>query len=291
MKKTMVLLAALTVAGSAFAQVNVKDSDRIVIYGASNEYFGAWRNYGYKALFLQGLRTAGCKAYVYAGGHPGYHSSQQLKGKHIQTLLKQQRPTIFFYHLSTNDPGQEIQKKPGRTLEASRQNLNQIIDLIQAAGARPILMSTACPLRYRTKENQPVVDRYSQMVRDVAKARGVECLDHRAFTDKVQAENQDNPVSLFLPDNIHWSGFGYQFYAIELLKWAGVSDEVIAKIRPSWNRIPSMALYVNSAHMPEHLVTPDIYAALAAEAKKQNLTLQEYVDKILADKAATLQNQ
>ncbi len=289
MKKTMLLLAALTVAGSAFGQLTVKDSDRIVIYGASNEYFGAWRDYGYKALFVQGLRQAGCKAYVFASGHPGYHSGRQLKEKHIQTLLKQQKPTIFLYHLSTNDPAQEIRKTPGCNLEGSRQNLNQIVDLVQEAGVRLVLMPTACPPAYRTEEKQPVVDGYSQMVRDVAKARGVECLDHRDFMDQVQAENEANPVSLFLPDDVHWSGFGYQFYALELLKWAGVSNEVIANIRPSWSTIPSMALYLNHPHMPEHLVTPDIYAPLAAEAKKQNLSLQQYVDKILADKAAALQ--
>ena len=148
---------------------------------------------------------------------PGYKEPPEallnllLRGKQFAEVerifgeLSQQRPELRHYI----DVAHRRKALSNRRWEAEvdawvRADLETIIKLCRAAGARPILLS------------YPAAREHATMIGQVARKHGVEFLDTHAFMRRVQAQG-GKPVDYFLPDG-HCTPRGYRALAQEVFR-------------------------------------------------------------------------
>ncbi len=276
---TFLLLMAVAVPA---AELKFKDTDRVLIFGASNIWFGAYRPYGMAELFRQGLTAAGCKAAVLATGHPGEGTITFVNGR-LEKAMDWAKPTWLLLTAGGNDAAMSFRKTNGYTPEIFEPNMIRLIEMAHARGVKVALITGTAGVE--DAEAIAREDANAEILRKIAREKKLPLIDLYARLRAELAAHPEQPLHI---DKIHLNGIGYRIFAEEMLKWAGVSESTIAAQRPGWNKIPSMTLYLNNAHVPTDLVSADDYGVIHREAVKRGVTVEAYVRQILQDKISEL---
>jgi lysophospholipase L1-like esterase len=125
------------------------------------------------------------------------------------------KPSIVFIQIGCND-ARRIPK------ETFREGLEELIDKLQAAGIQVIQCSlTSVGEKHDgTNNDDPKLDEFAQIEREVAKKKGVPLNDLRkAFVDYWKKHNTDNkPNGLLTYDGNHFNQTGHDFVAEQMLK-------------------------------------------------------------------------
>jgi lysophospholipase L1-like esterase len=143
-------------------------------------------------------------------------------GHTVPDLLKRvdkdviaKKPSIVFIQIGCND-ARRIPK------ETFREGLEELIDKLQAAGIQVIQCSlTSVGEKHDgTNNDDPKLDEFAQIEREVAKKKGVPLNDLRkAFVDYWKKHNTDNkPNGLLTYDGNHFNQTGHDFVAEQMLK-------------------------------------------------------------------------
>ncbi|WP_374318457.1 arylesterase [Aquabacterium sp.] len=182
------LSTALPVLAYAAKPTGVTQPARILVLGDSlSAEFGLARGTGWVALLDKRLHDEGIAATVVNASVSGETTSGGLT--RLPALLKQHRPTHLLVELGANDALRGLQ------LSSTKDNLNQIIQLGQTAGAKVLLIGIQVPPNFGKRYS----DDFAAIFPAVAKARSCALVP---FLLKGVADRPD-ALNWFQADGIH----------------------------------------------------------------------------------------
>jgi lysophospholipase L1-like esterase len=145
----------------------------------------------------------------------GGHRVPDLLARLEQDVIPK-KPTIVFIQIGVNDAAR------GNAPEQFRDGLNELIDKLQATGAR-VVLCTCTSLGEKRDGANPIDDKlakFADVARAVAKEQKVPLNDlHKAFRNYWNAHNPENKESGILTyDGNHFNDAGHKFVAEQMLK-------------------------------------------------------------------------
>lgn len=185
------------------SQLAAGKPQHVVIFGTSLSKGGAWVTQMKDALERRfpGLVT------LTNGAKSGQNSRWGLAN--VETNVIAQRPDVVFIEFSINDAVARFDL----SLEESRRNLESILDKITSALPHceiilqimnPVVGKPADDRSYRRDQ-----EKYAEIYRDVAKARGLLAIDHTPAWKAVLAEGGEAEFKRYVRDGVHPSPEGY----------------------------------------------------------------------------------
>ncbi len=150
---------------------------------------------------------------VVNSGLPGQASNTALA--HVETRVFAHKPDAVFIEFAINDAFafDADHLDHGISLEKSRANLNQLIDLIRRSNpVAEIILQTMNPAWDAPNGNQSASRRaklaaYYDGYREVAAARGLRLIDHHANWSRLQSSDRTR-FEFYVPDGVHPTATG-----------------------------------------------------------------------------------
>jgi lysophospholipase L1-like esterase len=215
-----VSLAALAEEDLATKQVELKKGDRIIFFGdsltnlAGEEKPPQHVTKGYVRIVRETLREKHADKnievdWVATGGHTVPDLLKRVDGDVIA-----KKPTIVVIQIGCND----ARRIPKETFQTS---LRELIDRLQAAGIQVVqcTLTSVGEKHDGTNKDDPKLDEFAQVEREVAKAKNVPLNDLRkAFVGYWKKYNLDNkPSGVLTYDGNHFNQKGHDFVAEQML--------------------------------------------------------------------------
>jgi len=212
---------ALAADDHADRQVTLKKGDRIVFFGDSLTYLAAKEDpktgvtRGYLRIVKEKLTETHKDLnleidWVATGGHT---VPDLLKRVDKDVIAK--RPTVVVIQIGCND----ARRIPKDTFKSS---LEELIDKLQKNNIQVVQCSfTSVGEKHDgTNKDDPKLDEFAQVEREIAKAKDVPLNDLRkAFVAHWKASNPDNkPSGILTYDGNHFNDAGHKFVAEQMLK-------------------------------------------------------------------------
>ncbi len=270
------LLAGLLCAGAG--DIPVKDGEKIAFLGDSITQGGMGAT-GYVTLVIQGLKANGVNATAIGAGISGHKSNDMLA--RLQRDVLDKKPDWMTLSCGVNDVWHGAKGVP---LDQYKQNITQIVDRVQAAGIKVMILTSTMITENPEEPNNQKLAAYNDFLRELAKEK--KCLlgelngamQHELASREKAGQKRGK---LLTSDGVHMNPFGNVMMATGVLRGFGLDDAQIAKATEVFMDIPGGA----SASVP---LTLRQYAALEAAAAKEGKSVQELlraaVDKIVAEK-------
>jgi lysophospholipase L1-like esterase len=205
----------------AAKQVELKKGDKIIFFGDSLTELGGkeepkkFVTKGYVRLVREALqdkhKEKGIEVdWVATGGHT---VPDLLKRVEKDVIAK--KPSIVVIQIGCND----ARRIPKDTFKTS---LEQLIDKLQQEKIQVVqcTLTSVGEKHDGTNQDDPKLDEFAAVQREVIKAKGVPMNDLRkAFVEHWKKNNPDNKASGILTyDGNHWNDAGHQFVAEQMLK-------------------------------------------------------------------------
>lgn len=218
------LLAGFVIAADdelADKKVELKKGDRIIFFGdsltalAGSEEPKKHVTKGYVRIVRETLNKAHPDKdievdWVATGGHT---VPDLLKRLDKDVLAK--KPSIVVIQIGCND----ARRVPRETFKSS---LEELIDRLQKANVQVVqcTLTSVGEKHDGTNKDDPKLDEFAQVEREVAKAKNVPYNDLRkAFLAHWKKNNADNkPSGILTYDGNHFNDAGHQFVAEQMLK-------------------------------------------------------------------------
>ena len=204
--------------GPAEKKVALKQGDRILFFGdsltalAGQEEPKKHVTKGYVRIVRETLRETHKDVevdWVATGGHT---VPDLLKRVDKDVIAK--KPTVVVIQIGCND-ARRIPK------ETFRKGLEELIDRLKAADVRVVQCSlTSVGEKHDgTNKDDPKLDEFAAVQREVARAKGVPLNDLRkVFVEHWKAHNPDNkPSGVLTYDGNHFNDAGHRFIAGQML--------------------------------------------------------------------------
>jgi len=219
--------ALLTAASMTWAQdvdpadktIELKKGDKVIFFGDSLTALAVKdknvpEGKGYVPIVRQALKEKGVEVDAVATG--GHKVTDMLK--RVDKDVIAQKPTIVVIQIGVNDAG------AGVTPDQFKAQLLELIDKLQAGGARVIQCSCTCRIEGYNLENERGMDKKLDALADVARAiakeKNLPLVDLRkAFIEYWKKNNPENKSKGYLTyDGNHWTEAGHQYVAEQMLK-------------------------------------------------------------------------
>ena len=190
-----------------FAESRMSSGDTLtwVCYGNSITYGGQVK---YPTELQKDLRELYNNEHIYLinAGQPGW--TAPMAEQALDSLVLGYRPDMVSIVFGINDMYQ------GVPTEDYRQSLHNMIDTLQAAGIRVLIMS---PTPLANADNSRLIG-YCSSAQMVADSEQVAFFHlHKAMVNKF---NRTNAVTtVLMPDNVHFNNDGYRMIADEIFLW------------------------------------------------------------------------
>jgi len=242
--KKVIAFLLLVLVSSAFAEIAVKDGEKIAFLGDSITLLGIRNQCGYVNLVMDGLARNGVKTVMIPAGFSGNKSNQMLA--RLQRDVISKKPQVMTLSCGVNDV---LQGKNGVNLEDYRKNVAEIIRQAKAAGIRIYLMTpTMIGERADGKSNQKLSG-YVNCLKELAKAENCGLIDTNAEMQKevirLRKIYPDVKQSLLAVDAVHMNPLGNAVMAKAVLKGFGLTDEQIAKAEAGWGEKTIMVQFIS----------------------------------------------
>lgn len=216
----LAILAGFTASAAdddnAARQVELKKGDKIVFFGDSLTALAVQdkrvtEGKGYVPLVREALKAKGVEVDAVATGG---HTVPDLLNRVEKDVLSK-KPTIVVIQIGCND-ARRIPK------EKFKSSLEDLIDRLQKEKIQVIqcTLTSVGEKHDGTNKDDPELDAFAAVQREVAKAKNVPLNDLRkAFVEYWKKNNPDNKSSGILSyDGNHWNDTGHQFVAEQMLK-------------------------------------------------------------------------
>lgn len=270
--RSIIATAVITLATlSSYADIQVKDGDRVAFLGDSITQGGNSAPGGYLHLVANGLKAAGVNIAIVPAGISGHKSDQMLARVDNDVLSK--KPQWMLLSCGVNDVWHGARGVP---LEAYKTNIAKIVRKAQDAGVKVmILTSTMIREDQQNPENQKLIA-YNDYLRELAKEKG--CLLADLNRDMQAAlEVAKKTGERITSDGVHMAFGGNKMMAKGILRAFGVEEAKLSEIVAAWDALPGTA----SQNIPlSQIEYQEIYKA----AKSQNLSVQDYVRRAVLPK-------
>ena len=266
MKSCASLVAAVLVLGSlsSFAEVQVKQGDKVAFLGDSITQNGNNSAGGYLHLVANGLKVAGVNIVVIPAGISGHKSDQMLARVDADVLSK--KPQWMLLSCGVNDVWHGAKGVP---LEAYKTNITAIVRKAQDAGVK-VMILTATMIRedQQTPENQKLIA-YNDFLRVLAQEKGCLLADLNRDMQAVVIEARKTGERI-TTDGVHMAFGGNKMMAKGILRAFGVEEAKLVEIVAAWDDLPG------TAAIPVPLSQKE-YAAVVQAARDAKLAVPEYV--------------
>ena len=270
--RSIIATAVITLATlSSYADIQVKDGDRVAFLGDSITQGGNSAPGGYLHLVANGLKAAGVNIAIVPAGISGHKSDQMLARVDNDVLSK--KPQWMLLSCGVNDVWHGARGVP---LEAYKTNIAEIVRKAQDAGVKVmVLTSTMIREDQQNPENQKLIA-YNDYLRELAKEKG--CLLADLNRDMQAAlEVAKKTGERITSDGVHMAFGGNKMMAKGILRAFGVEEAKLSEIVAAWDALPGTA----SQNIPlSQIEYQEIYKA----AKSQNLSVQDYVRRAVLPK-------
>jgi acyl-CoA thioesterase-1 len=172
---------------------------------------GVADNETFSACLEAALKTRGVAAQVVNVGIGGERTDQALVRLRKDVIEKKPRIVTIMY--GTNDSYVDVGKtRPRLTVEEYRTHLTQLVEELQSAGIRPVLMTE--PRWGKSAKNglgenpNGLLEKYVDVCRALAKERKLPLVDH--FADWTKAEDQGTEIAGWTTDQCHPNPAGHR---------------------------------------------------------------------------------
>jgi len=265
------LLAGLLCVSSG--DLPVKDGDKIAFLGDSITQGGMGAT-GYVTLVIQGLKANGVNATAIGAGISGHKSNDMLA--RLQRDVIDKKPDWMTLSCGVNDVWHGARGVP---LDQYKQNITQIVERVQAAGIK-VMILTATMITENPKEaNNGKLAAYNDFLRELAKEKKCLLADlSEAMQTELDAREKAGQKRgrMLTVDGVHMNPFGNVMMASGVLRGFGMDDAQIAKATEVFLDIPNGV----KASVP---LTLRQYAALEAAAAKQGKSVEELLNAAVAE--------
>jgi lysophospholipase L1-like esterase len=267
----LALVAAGTVNCLA-GEIIVKSGDKLAFMGDSITQFGANTPGGYVKLVISGLDANGIKIEPVFAGRSG-HKSNDMLGRLDNDVLSK-KPNVMTLSCGVND----VANIP---LDKYKENINALIDKVQAAGVKPVILTSTMIGEDQPNANNQKLIAYNEFLMTLAKDRGLPLADlNLKMQEAIKMAKEanapkPNKANYLTNDGVHMSPEGDQMMAEGVLRALGLDDAQIAKAKATWLEIPASIKLQNTNKM----VSIKEYNKLAEAAAKENLPVNEYIDR------------
>ncbi len=198
-------------------KVKLQRGDRVIFFGDSLTALAVRdRNVpegkGYVPLVREALKGRGVEVDAVATG--GHRVPDLLKRVDRDVLAR--KPTVVVIQIGVNDAGSGVQP------EQFKEQLEELIGKLQAAGARVVLCTCTCRAEgYRPDDAfDQKLDALADVARAIAREKHLPLNDLRkAFIAYWKKHNPENQQRGFLTyDGNHWTETGHRYVAEQMLK-------------------------------------------------------------------------
>ena len=272
---TVAIVAAGTVNCMA-DELIIKSGDKLAFLGDSITAQGADTPSGYAKLVVSGLDANGIKVEPVFAGIGGHKSNDMLARVEKDVLSK--KPNVMTLSCGVNDVWHGAN---GVTLEKYNENITALVDKVQAAGVKPVILTSTMIGEDQANPNNQKLVAYNEFLRTFAKERKLLLADLNArMQESVKKAKETkapkpNSGNYLTSDGVHMAPQGDQMMAEGVLRALGLDDAQIAKAKAAWLEIPAAIKLQNSNKM----VSLKEYNKLAEAAAKENLSVNEYLDR------------
>ena len=263
-KLILVAMWAMASAPLAFADILVKDGDKVAFLGDSITQMGNREPAGYVQLVKDGLLRSGVKIEVIPAGVPGDTSAKMLARLEKSVLFY--KPTWMFLSCGVNDA------MTPASIEDFKRNITEIIDKAQAAGIKVLVMSTTVRNEDLNSVANKNIEPFNQFLRELVRDRKLPFADNDEQMRSELTRRAGGKVLQLTIDGCHMNGYGNQLLAATVLESLGVSTEAIKGYRKEWNKLDSMPADFNN--VGDTFMSIDEYEMLVEQAKKEKPTAQ-----------------
>ncbi len=243
-EKIILSFLLLAMVSAAFAEIWVKNGDKIAFLGDSITLLGSRFESGYVNLVIGGLAVNGVKAVRIPAGVSGNKSNQMLTRLRKDVIGK--KPQIMTLSCGVNDVAH---RQKGVKLEDYRKHITEIVRQAKAAGIRVCIMTATMISENSESELNLKLAGYNEFLRELAKAEDCVLIDTNAEMQKevlrLRKIYPDVKGNLLMVDNLHMNPLGNAVMAKAILKGFGLSDEQIAKAEAGWGEKTLMVQFIS----------------------------------------------
>ena len=225
----LVISALMSLFVPAFADISVKEGEKIAFLGDSITQAGARPN-GYVRLAIRGLESAGIKASAIPAGISGHKSNQMLARLERDVLSK--NPNWMTLSCGVNDVWHG---KRGVSLEDYKANITKIVDHCQGAGVKVMILTSTMIGEDKGNANNKKLSTYNDFLRKLAKEKKCLLADLNAdMQARIAASEDKKGGKLLTSDGVHMNPDGNKMMATGVLKAFGLNAEQVKKAQAAW---------------------------------------------------------
>ena len=279
MFKIICMILVLAAAGAANClsdELLVKNGDKLAFMGDSITQFGSNLPGGYVKLVISGLEANGIKVEPVFAGISGNMSNDMLARVEKDVLSK--KPDVMTLSCGVNDVWRG---EKGVTLEKYIENITAIVDKVQAAGVKPVILTSTMICEDQSNASNQRLIAYNEFLRTLAKGRKLPLADlntqMQEALKKARETNAPKPSkgNYITCDGVHMAPQGDLMMAEGVLRVFGLDDAQMAKAKAVWLEIPASTRLQNANKM----VSLKEYNKLAEMAAKENLSVNDFIDR------------
>lgn len=257
------------------AEPIIKSGERLAFLGDSITQYGASNPAGYVRLVVAGLEVNGITVDPLYAGISGNTSVDMLARVETDVLAK--KPAFMTLSCGVNDV---LKGADGVPLERFRENITALVEKVQAAGVKPLLLTATMISEKPDGLTNRNLAPYNEFLRALAKEKNLPLADingqMQGAVKKAAAAGAPrwNRDYYFTCDSIHMGPQGDQLMAEGVLRVLGLNDAQIARARTAWQDIPA-AIAIDFKRQ----ITLREYNAIATRAAKKDLSFVEFLDR------------
>lgn len=224
-------LALVSFAGATRADIAVKGGEKIAFLGDSITAGGAGSPSGYVRLVISGLEANGIKAEAIPAGISGHKSNQMLE--RLQKDVIDKKPNWMTLSCGVNDVWHG---ERGVLLDQYKTNISQIVEKAQAAGIKPVLLTSTMIGEDQPNPNNQKLIAYNDFLKALAAEKNLPIADlNGMMQEQVKTPHKGN---LLTGDGVHMNPLGNQMMAAGVLKAFGLSEAQLQTAHDAWAKIP-----------------------------------------------------
>lgn len=275
MKKTFLMLLIVFTASSLFAEIAVKNGEKIAFLGDSITALGARRTpyMGYLHLVIEGLARSGVKAGIVPAGISGHKSTQMLARVDKDVIKK--KPQWMLLSCGVNDVWHQ---KNGVALPDYKKNITAIVDKAQKAGIKVGIM-TASMIREDAKNKLNItLKEYNDFLRTLAKEKKCLLADINA---RMQKEVYSKELAVIKGnkltyDGVHMNGRGHMMMASVILETFGVPAAKVQEYRKDWEKKYAVIRMNVPLNFEQEIL-------LNKKANEKGMSIEKYLTHLLTE--------
>jgi lysophospholipase L1-like esterase len=279
-KSIALVLLSIFLAGSASADLLVKDGQKVAFLGDSITAQGWDFPGGYVKLTVAGLQTLGVKIVPVPAGVGGNTSRDMLA--RLKTSVLDKKPDWMTLSCGVNDVWHGA---GGCTLDEYKKNITSIVDQAQAAGIKVLLM-TSTPIGEDDNDNNKKLVAYNDFLHQLAAEKKLPIAEENAAFQAALKASPKLPsgAPILTADGVHPVPEGEIIMASALLTAFGATPDQVVQVNKAWIDMPDSAVARSwQGFGISSSLTLKQYNALKVVATEKKTNVQTLIDSIFME--------